>query len=37
MNTIHEIDGEFYAYCGQTLVGIFTLRSRAVEALARWA
>ena len=28
---------EFYAYAGLTLVGIYTLRSRAVEALQSWA
>jgi hypothetical protein len=36
MHNIIEIDGEFYAYRGQTLVGIFSLRSRAVEALQRF-
>lgn len=34
--SIIEIDGEFYAYAGHTLVGIYTLRSRAVEALLSW-
>ena len=34
--SILEIDGEFYAYAGLTLVGIYTLRSRAVEALLSW-
>lgn len=35
--SIIEVDGEFYAYAGLTLVGIYTLRSRAVEALQSWA
>lgn len=34
---IVPVGGEFYAYAGLTLVGIYTLRSRAVEALQSWA
>lgn len=34
--SIIEVEGEFYAYAGHTLVGIYTLRSRAVEALLSW-
>ena len=33
---IYEIDGEFWAYSGQTLIGIYTSHSRATEALQRW-
>lgn len=33
---IIKIEGEFYAYAGQTLVGIYTTYSRANEALQRW-
>lgn len=36
MKQVHQIDGEFWAYVGQTLVGIYTLESRAWEALGRW-
>ena len=34
--SIVEVNGEFYAYAGLTLVGIYTLRSRAVEVLLSW-
>ena len=33
---VYEIDGEFWAYVGQKLVGIYTSASRAREALGRW-
>lgn len=33
---IFEVDGEFYAYRGQTLIGVYSLRSRAAEALQRF-
>jgi len=36
MKSVHEIDGEFWAYVGQNHVGIYTCASRAWEALGAW-
>lgn len=34
---IVPIEGEFYAFVGHTLIGIYGSHSRALEALLRWA
>lgn len=36
IKSVVEFEGEFWAYVGEKLVGIYTSESRAREALGRW-
>lgn len=35
--SVIEFEGEFWAYVGEKLIGIYTCASRAREALGAWA